>query len=124
MNNTNVSDISVTEVLQFIYELVQEKSKSAAKEKKNNLVKPLNNSQTAIFTELWLDDSITYREIAERIKLSNEGVRSAAKGMYAILNEIMPTYTKIERKNLKSSIAQCIAVRSIPPSQKIHSIRD
>lgn len=107
MNNINISNISFQEALQFVDESIKEKN-DRDKNKQGSILRPLNNTQTAIFKEIWLDDAITYREIADRINLSNEGVRSAAKGMLVILNEVIPTYAKIERKNLKSLITQRI----------------
>lgn len=97
MDIENITDISAQLALQFINELIQTK-----------IGQTLDNKQTAIFIAIWEDDSIAYKDIAEKIRLSESGVKKAAKRLYGLLNKAIPIPVKIERANIKGAIVQVL----------------
>jgi len=64
--------------------------------------KSLNDTQTNIFQELWKETSTNYVKIADKLNLSEEGISSAARSMYKILQQAIPMEGKLERRNFKS----------------------
>ncbi len=106
-------DIAIDMILDVIAELIEE-----------NEQKHLTNTQIHIFKSLCRNKPATYEEIAERLNMSEQGVTAAGIGMYKILNNILETRGKINKKNFHSTaipaiynlVRERIKIKTLEPS--------
>lgn len=90
-------DIQIDMMLDVVIELIQK-----------NEEKSLTNTQIYVFQWLCQRKPGTYEEIAEKLEMSEQGVTAAAIAMYKILNDVIPTGGKINKKNFHSTAIPAI----------------